>query len=421
MKHPVRADIFQGDKVIWMIFFFLCAISLIEVYSAASNLSYKTGNYWEPVLRHGGFLLVGAIIVVVTHNVPCRWFKFYPIIAIPVSIILLVVLLFIGRSINGGARWLTFMGVPLQPSEIAKGAVVVGVSLILSAMQTEKGADRHAMKYILWMTIPICMLILPENFSTAGILFIVVLSMMFFGRIPIIQMGKLLGIMAIMAACAISFIILTPPSVVKKVSAFHRVATWKGRIQDYSNGTHSKQISPKDFDVENNAQIAHANIAIASSNVIGKFPGNSVQRDFLSQAFSDFIYAIIIEEMGLVGGAFVVLLYIILLFRASRIANRCERNFPAFLVLGLSLLLVTQAIINMAVAVGLFPVTGQPLPLISRGGTSTLINCMYIGMILSVSRFAKRRQNEQVHAEPAPEQTNPNIVEEEFQEDEGIV
>ena len=141
------------------------------------------------------------------------------------------------------------------------------------------------------------------------------------------------------------------------------------------------------FDIDKDAQIAHARIAIATSHIIGKAPGNSIQRDFLSQAFSDFIFAIIIEELGLVGGIFVVCLYIWLLVRAGRIAQKCDRTFPAFLVMGIALMLVSQAILNMMVAVGLFPVTGQPLPLVSKGGTSTLINCAYIGMILSVSRY----------------------------------
>ena len=171
----------------------------------------------------------------------------------------------------------------------------------------------------------------------------------------------------------------------------HRFETWKERIETHFGGNEdARDADPATYDIDKGAQVAHANIAIATSNGIGKMPGNSVQRDFLSQAFSDFIYAVIIEEMGLWGAAIVVFLYIILLFRAGRIASRCERNFPPFLVMGLTLLLVTQAMVNMAVAVGLFPVTGQPLPLISRGGTSTLINCFYIGMILSVSRYAKQ-------------------------------
>ena len=409
------ANIFQGDKAIWMIFFFLCAISLIEVYSAASNLSYKAGDYWMPVLRHASFLFGGAVIAIVFHNIPCRWFKFYPIITIPVSFLLLLFVIIMGATKNGAARWLSIFGIPLQPSEIAKGGVVVGVALILSALQTDKGADRHAYKYILWITIPICLLILPENFSTAILLFSVVLMMMFIGRVPLVQIGKLLGILALIGLVFGTFIIITPNEKLDKIPLGHRFSTWKNRLNTFSEG-HNKQLSAQDFNIDENAQISHANIAIATSNVIGKFPGNSVERDFLSQAFSDFIYAIIIEEMGLPGGTFVVLLYIVILFRASKIANRCERNFPAFLVLGLSLLMVTQALINMAVAVGLFPVTGQPLPLISRGGASTIVNCVYIGMILSVSRFAKKRQPENA----IDKTSSSNMIESEFVRDEGL-
>ena len=183
---------------------------------------------------------------------------------------------------------------------------------------------------------------------------------------------------------------------------FHRASTWKTRIIKQVEGFKG---SPNDVDLDKDAQRAHANIAIASSNVIGKGPGNSVERDFLSQAFSDFIYAIIIEEMGILGAIFVALLYIILLFRTRYIANRCENSFPAFLAMGLALLLATQAVMNMWVAVGLAPVTGQPLPLVSKGGTSTIINCIYIGAILSVSRTAKKRDKvaaDSASASPAP-------------------
>ena len=175
-------------------------------------------------------------------------------------------------------------------------------------------------------------------------------------------------------------------SVVEKV--FHRFDTWKARIDKFMS---HKQITPKEVDLDKDAQVAHANIAIASSNIVGKGPGNSEECNFIPQAYSDFIYAIIIEEMGVEGAFFVVMLYIILLFRTGRIASKCENNFPALLAMGLALLLVTQALFNMCVAVGLAPVTGQPLPLISKGGTSTLINCVYIGVILSISRSARRK------------------------------
>ena len=175
-------------------------------------------------------------------------------------------------------------------------------------------------------------------------------------------------------------------SIVDKV--FHRFDTWKARIVKFLD---FREIPPEEVDLDKDAQVSHANIAIASSNIIGKGPGNSVERDFLSQAFSDFIYAIIIEEMGIVGAFVVCLLYIVLLFRTATIANRCANAFPALLVMGIALLLVTQAMFNMCVAVGLAPVTGQPLPLVSKGGTSTIVNCIYIGVILSVSYTAKRK------------------------------
>ena len=178
------------------------------------------------------------------------------------------------------------------------------------------------------------------------------------------------------------------PEKKKSSGVLHRFGTWKSRIKKFMD---NEEIPPEKFDLDKDGQVAHANIAIASSNLIGKGPGNSVQRDWLPQAFSDFIYAIIIEETGLVGAVFVCLLYIILLFRTASIANRCAYSFPALLIMGLALLMVTQAIFNMMVAVGLAPVTGQPLPLISKGGTSTIINCVYIGVIMSVSCKAKKR------------------------------
>ena len=170
---------------------------------------------------------------------------------------------------------------------------------------------------------------------------------------------------------------------------FHRFATWRNRILKHFN---KEEVPPEEYNMEENFQVGHANIAIVSSNIIGRGPGNSLERDYLPQAFSDFIYAIIIEEMGIIGATAVVLLYLILLYRTARIASRCENNFPAFLAMGLALLLVIQATFNMLVAVGLAPVTGQPLPLISKGGTSTIINCVYIGAILSVSRSAKMKK-----------------------------
>ena len=205
-----------------------------------------------------------------------------------------------------------------------------------------------------------------------------------------------------------------PENTVKDSRVLHRFSTWESRLSNHAETEMNDTIYLREHPQE-----AHARIAIASSNVIGKMPGNSSQRDRLSQAFSDFIYAIIIEEMGIFGAVLVVFLYIILLFRAGRIASRCARNFPAFLTMGLAILLVSQAMLNMLVAVGLFPVTGQPLPLISRGGTSTIINCVYFGMILSVSRYA-RKNNEDTGKGQIEMEPEAAAVEREFQSNEGL-
>lgn len=414
MNNKTIGNIFKGDKVIWMVFFFLCMISIIEVYSASSSLSYKTGNYMAPVIRHILILAMGVFTMICMLKVKCKYFKIVTPFVLFGSFIMLIWVLVAGQSTNGASRWVSFVGIQFQPSEIAKGAVVLAVAQILSAMQTEKGADKKAFKFILLASSIFILLIGVENLSTAMLLCITILCMMIIGRVPMRQIGKLVGSVLLFIILVIASIMIfgkdteqnnpnnvlienagktkEDPNVVEKV--FHRLDTWKSRIDKFTN---TKEVTPEEIDLDKDAQIAHANIAIASSNVVGKGPGNSVERDFLSQAFSDFIYAIIIEEMGIEGAIFVALLYIILLFRAGRIANRCENNFPAFLAMGLAMLLVTQALFNMLVAVGLAPVTGQPLPLISRGGTSTIINCLYVGIILSISRTAKKKdfpQNE---------------------------
>lgn len=395
-----------------MVFFFLCIISIIEVFSASSALTYKKGNYMGPIIYHSVILLMGTVVMIIVLNIKCKYFKIVTPLLLLVAFLSLVIVLVAGQSTNGASRWISFLGIQFQPSEIAKGAMILAEAQILSAMQTDKGADRRAFKYILIVALFMIAPIAVENLSTAALLFAVVIMLMIIGRVPMTQIGKLMGICCLIVALFIGSIMLvgqdtsaakkqnkmeevaelTEPTEKKETGAiqkiFHRADTWKSRINKFIS---HEEIAPEDFDLDKDAQVGHANIAIATSNIIGKGPGNSVERDFLSQAFSDFIYAIIIEEMGIEGAAIVIFLYIVLLFRTGMIANRCENNFPAFLALGLALLLTTQAIFNMAVAVGLAPVTGQPLPLISKGGTSTIINCAYIGVILSISRSAKKR------------------------------
>ena len=397
-------DLFKGDKVIWIIFLFLCLISVVEVFSAASTLTYKSGDHWGPITQHSVILMVGAFIVVLVHNIPCKYFSVLPFFLLPLSCILLLFVMGMGINtgdrVNGAARWMTFFGIQFQPSELAKMAVIIVTAFILSKFQEEDGANPKAFKYIMWIIGIVFILIAPENGSTAALLAGVVFLMMLIGRVPWRQIGRLVGIIGVTLSLLITVIVVIPPSVYENVPGTHRFSTWQSRIKGFFEDKGA--IPAAKFDIDKDAQVAHANIAIATSNVIGKMPGNSVQRDFLSQAFSDFIFAIVIEELGLLGGAFIVMLYLWLLIRAGRIAKRSDKHFPAFLVMGIALLLVSQAMLNMMVAVGLFPVTGQPLPLISKGGTSTLINCAYIGMILSVSRYVAdkeaQRQQEEMQA-----------------------
>ena len=377
-------NLFKGDKVIWMVFFFLCMISVVEVFSASSGLTYKSQNYVGPIAYHAFTIMAGVVVAILTLNVPCRYFKLMTPFLMLISVITLLWVLLAGTKVGDAGRWINLFGFTFQPSEIAKGTIVLAVAQILAAMQRENGADKKAFKWILSITIPACVLIGLENLSTAAMLFAVVFLMMFIGLVSLKQLGKLAGIIIIFAVVAISMVMLVGHDIsdeektltkteqvdqanqpkkeknfVEKM--FHRADTWKSRIMKFGK----PKPTPQEYDLD---------------------------KDFLSQAFSDFIYAIVIEELGIVGAFAVMFLYVVLLYRCARIASRCENNFPAFLAMGLGLLLVIQATFNMMVAVGLAPVTGQPLPLISKGGTSTIINCAYIGAILSVSRSAKMKK-----------------------------
>lgn len=417
-KFKQLRNLFKGDTIIWMIFFLLCIISVVEVYSSSSILGYKTGNYWFAAAYHAFLLVVGFGAMLFVLNVPCRYFKIMTPIMVPISIFLLVLVYIIGTKENDAARWIKLFGIiPLQPSEIAKGTMVLATAHILSQLQTPDGAHPKAFKYVCLTAGSLILLVFPENFSTAALMGAVVFIMMIIGRVPMRQIGYLCsGVMLVVVVAVV--LVLTvgkskeqlaaedmqqgrqltevvdmekakeEPAKAKRGGVLHRLDLWKDRVDNFLD---SKYVEPKDYDLDKNGQVGYANIAIASSNFLGKGPGNSVERDFLPLAFSDFIYAIIFEELGWIGAAFVALLYISLLFRTGYIARQCENTFPAYLIMGLTLMIVLQALFNMCVAVGLAPVTGQPLPLISKGGTSSIINCIYIGVILSVSRTAKRR------------------------------
>lgn len=408
----LKGDLFKGDKVIWMIYFFLCMISLVEVYSASSSLTFGSGNHWDPMIKQAGFLLMGLVVIIVAHRIPCRMYMLIGPLLLFVSILLLIYTSIFAGAINNANRWISLGPISFQPSEIAKAGLIMSVAVVLAKTQAErkivkggktiietgaiKGKRNLAFKIIAWMVVIVCGLIAPENFSTAAILGTVIVAMMFIGRIPKDLMFKsFLALLAVGAVMVTMMFTIKESTLNKKIPFGHRMTTWKHRILEFGKDE-NKFTSAYVFD---NAQVAHANMAVANSNIIGRGPGNSVERDFLSHAESDFIFSIIVEELGILGAMFILFLYITLLVRAGKISRKCQRFFPAFLVLGVGIMLTLQAIVHMGVAVNLFPVTGQPLPFISRGGTSILFSSLYIGVILSVSRYADKVS--ETKAEPA--------------------
>ncbi|WP_298649643.1 FtsW/RodA/SpoVE family cell cycle protein [uncultured Proteiniphilum sp.] len=382
--------IFKGDKVIWLVFIILCVISLVEIFSATSTIVYRQQNIWGPILRHAMFLVGGVGVILLIHNVPYRYFSLLIFVLLG-AIALLILTPFIGVSVNGADRWISFMGFTIQPSEIAKISLMGTIAFLLSKQNGEN--DGLLFRWMIGLMVVVCGIIAMDNLSTAVLLFGVCYLLMFIGNVKFLRLLKVAG--AGIAAILLFFLLLnvTPESWTES-GALSRLGTWKNRIANFS--TH-KELSEEEYYTitDENYQVAHAKIAIANGGVLGVFPGNSTERDFLPQAYSDFIYAIIIEEMGLLGGLFVLLLYVIILIRAGMIARKTEKLFPKYLVLGSALMLSVQAFVNMAVAVNLIPVTGQPLPLVSRGGTSTLITCAYFGLILSADRFGIGKKKEE--------------------------
>ena len=385
-------SLIHGDLGIWAVFIILCTISLIEVYSASSRMTFATGAYWDPIMQHASFMLMGIFIAWLVHFIPCNYFKLLCTIGMFVSILLLIAVLAIGEKTNDAGRWIQIGFIRFQPSEIAKLSLVGFSCFILSSLRDEKGASMTALKIVALAAFITILLIFTENASTALIIILVMLGICFYAQIrkKILIGAILLGTIGIGSAIAIAYSIPEATLVKMQQSDFkplHRVPTWVHRITDKED----RPEDPRKYKPQDNPQKAYAKVAIATSNVFGRGPGNSRQRDFIPQAFSDFIYAIIIAELGIIGAVLVLCLYLVLMYRSMCIAQKCKALFPSYLVMGLSLMIVVQAMMNMAVAVGAFPVTGQPLPLVSRGGTSLFITCTYIGMILSVSHTAKRK------------------------------
>jgi cell division protein FtsW len=418
-------SLFKGDKGVWMIYFFLCMISLVEVYSASSRLTFEGGHHWAPMVSQAGFLLFGFLIILFVHRIPCKWFMLLPFVLLPVAILLLLMAVLGGGEINGTNRWLSIGSVSFQPSEVAKAALLMTAAMVLAKTQAEreeyvrgkkrkvvgaiKGKRYLAFAIVGGAALLICGLIILDNVSTALMLFTVVVVMMFIGQVPNDLMFKGLAVIVGVGAFFVLMVMAVPEDTWNSLPGCKRVVTVKHRIErkfNIGDGKDRKKTGKSEMDIllnDENSQTTYASIDIANSDVIGLGPGNSIQRDFLQHAESDFIYAIIVEEMGIIGAFFVAFLYLALLIRVGRIAQKCTSFFPAYLVLGFGIMMVMQAFVNMSVAVGLVPVTGQTLPLISKGGTSILITSFYIGVILSVSRYAEKKEMKAPLVEAVPE------------------
>jgi len=374
----------KGDKVIWAIMVFLSLLSVLVVYSAVVTLAhkFKQGNTEFYLMKHFVLISLGFLLAYFFHRIRYTVFSKVAQVGFFLSIPLLLYTLLKGVSAGEASRWLEIpgLGLTFQSSDIAKLMLLIYVARVLSVKGKELIDFKSVMKHLMIPIGIICVLILPANFSTAALLFFNCLLLMFLGGVNIRIILKIAGICLLTGALFFTWVWFAPNTI-----PGGRGSTWKSRIESFSSG-----------DSKSNYQSDQAKIAIATGGVIGKGPGNSTQRAFLPQASSDFIYAIIIEEYGLITGFVILFLYMILLYRGVKLLRDNDKPFGTFMALGLIFSLVFQALVNMAVAVNLFPVTGQPLPLVSMGGTSIWFTMIAMGIILSVSKGVEEKTEEQL-------------------------
>ena len=364
----------EGDKTIWAIVAILAIFSFMPVYSASTNLVYVvgSGSTFGHLVKHMVLLIMGFAIIYGVHKIPYRYFSGGSVLMLPIVIVLLVFTLAQGTTIGGAnaSRWIRipFVGVGFQTSTLAGLVLMVFVARYLARNKEKEIIFKESLLQ-LWLPVSLVLiLILPANFSTTAIIFAMILVIVFIGGYPLKYISFILGA----GILALTFFILIAKAFPDAMP--NRVQTWQNRIESFSNEG-----------VKEAYQVEKAKIAIATGGPLGVGPGKSVQKNFLPQSSSDFIYAIIVEEYGLFGGVMLVLVYFLLLFRIFVVLKKTVTIFGTLLVIGVGIPIIFQATINMAVATNLFPVTGQTLPLISSGGTSIWMTCFALGMILSVS------------------------------------
>ncbi|MDA9312699.1 FtsW/RodA/SpoVE family cell cycle protein [Vicingaceae bacterium] len=382
----------KGDRVIWAVVLLLAIFSVLVVYSSIVTLAYKYqgGNTEYYLFKHSIILFIGFLLMYFAHKVNYRYYSRMSQIGLLLAIPLLLFTLLTGASINDASRWLVIpiINQTFQTSDLAKLALIMFLARMLSKRQDNIKDFNQAFLPIMIPVLIVCGLILPANLSTAAMLFVTCLVLMFVGRINLKYIFSLIavGVTLLSIFIAIGLSIQETKTSDANSALTNRVITWKNRISNFSDGS-----------AQANYQAEQSKIAIATGGVMGKGPGRSTQRNFLPQSYSDFIFATVIEEYGIVGGTFTLLLYLILLYRGVLIAKNAPRTFGSLLAIGLSFSLVFQAMINMAVAVNLFPVTGQSLPMVSMGGTSIWFTCLAVGIILSVSRNTENEKMEENH------------------------
>ncbi len=408
----------KGDKVIWATVVLLALVSLLAVYSSTGLLAYKMykGNTEIYLFKQFAFIILGVLIIYFAHMVNYTIYSKVARILFIISIPLLFYTLFFGVKLNEGSRWirLPIINLTFQTSDLAKLALFMYLSRLLSKKQDVIKDFKKGFLPVITPVAIVCILIAPANLSTALLIGATSLMLMFIGRVSAKHLLMTIGVVMIPVVILIMAALIrhktSDGSVVadktkteNKHRLLVRVDTWINRVETFIYGG-------KENNDDNNYQVNQAKIAIAKGGFIGLGPGNSQQRNFLPHPYSDFIYAIIIEEYGLIGGAFIVFIYLVFLFRSIRIFKKCPFAFGAFLALGLSFTLMIQALANMAVNVNLFPVTGVTLPLVSMGGSSFLFTCLAIGIILSVARNVEQTEGEKTISE------EPDVIDEEIEE-----
>lgn len=394
----------KGDRVIWALVILLTLVSLLAVYSATGSLAYKNyrGNTEIYLLKQIAFIVAGLFVIYFAHLVNYTFYSKAAKIAFLISLPLLFYTLFFGVKMNEGSRWirLPLLNMTMQTSDFARLALFMYLARLISKKQDVIKDFRQGFLPVILPVAITCALITPANLSTAMLLGASCLLLMFIGRVSTKHILMTIGVALIPVLFLVASAIIRhgksndqEAEAIKKSSSglFGRVDTWIGRMENFIYG--SKETDDDAY------QVNQAKIAIAKGGVLGVGPGNSTTRDYLPQAYNDFIYAIIIEEYGLMGGAFIMFIYLVFLYRCIRIYKRCPYAFGAFLALGLSFTLAIQAVANMAVTVNLFPVTGVTLPLVSMGGTSFIFTCLAIGIILSVARNVEQNEGKGIAEE----------------------